>query len=112
MSYSVWLNYLKSATISSVIQKDVRKVLYRFPDEHEMLEEYSMTTGIILKRAWKRKRALWTASSNDASSIGDGQFKWEYELGDFMRPLNQSQSDFVVKESTSEVTQIVNHACK
>lgn len=102
MSYSKWLNYLNSATKSSIIHKDVRKIIYRFPDQIEMLEEYNMTTGIILKRAWKRKRGLMTFDKA-SSSIGDSQHHWEHELGDFMRPLNQPQSDFMVEESSTEV---------
>lgn len=107
MSYQTWLNYLESATKSSVIERDVRKVLYRFPDQNEMLEEYSMATGIISKRAWKRKSSVMTfASNNEDSLLGDGQYRWEYELGDFMRPLNQANTEFVMKESVTEVNYI------
>lgn len=102
MSYAIWLDYLKSAEKSSVIQNDVRKILYRFPDKNEMIEEYSMSTGIVLKRAWKRKRDVLTFSPNDNGLLGDGHFQWEYELGDFTRPLNQNQ-EFVVKEASTEV---------
>jgi len=99
MSYSTWLNYLKSAEKSSVIQHDVRKLLYKFPDKHDMIEEYSMSTGMILKRAWKKKRDLLTFSPKD-SLVSDGRFEWEYELGDFTKPIN-SNDDFLVQESST-----------
>lgn len=106
MSYTIWLDYLKSAAKSSVIQNDVRKILYRFPDKNEMIEEYSMSTGIVLKRVWKRKRDVLTFNTNDNELAGDGLFQWEYELGDFTRPLHQNQ-EFVVKESSTEVFVII-----
>lgn len=100
MSFVAWLDYLKSAEKSSIIQSEVRKIRYKFPDGAEMMEEYSMSTGIVLKRAWKKKRDMLTFSPTD-SAIGDGHFRWEYELGDFTRPLKNSE--FLFKESPTEV---------
>lgn len=104
MSYSNWLNYLKSAEKSSIIQHGVRKLWYKFPDSHEMMEEYSIQTGMILKRAWKKKRDLLTCSPND-SLLSDGRFEWDYELGDFTKPLN-NDTDFFVAESSTTVSSV------
>lgn len=92
MSYEEWLNRIKLAEKTSVIQGKVRKVHYKFPNGKEMSEEYSMETGVVQRRAWKRQRSL---------TIGGAEPEWIIELGDVVRQLNPT--DFVVKESIAEV---------
>ncbi|KFB43970.1 AGAP012517-PA-like protein [Anopheles sinensis] len=56
MSYVSWIALIKSAEKTSAVQGNTRKVHYRFLDGREMVEEYSMDTGVILRRAWKTNR--------------------------------------------------------
>jgi len=89
MSFVNWLNKIKNAEKSSVITGRNRKVHYKFTDGQEMAEEYSMDTGVLQRRAWKREKAL------------GGEPDWEIELGDKVRSLN-SQDKFIVQESVTE----------
>lgn len=91
MSFTNWLNKIKSAEKSSAISDRIRKVHYKFTDGQEMAEEYSMDTGVIQRRAWKREKTL------------GGEPDWEIELGDKVRSLN-SQDKFIVQESVTEVS--------
>lgn len=91
MSFANWLNEIKKAEKSSAIAGRSRKVHYKFADGKEMAEEYSMDTGVIQRRAWKREKTL------------GGEPDWELELGDKVRSLN-SQDMFIVQESVTEVS--------
>ncbi|XP_075164027.1 protein DPCD [Haematobia irritans] len=99
MSYDNWLTYLKSAEKNSMISGTSRKVFYKFPDGHQMAEEYSMDTGVVQKRAWRKCKQL----------MGDPE--WEVELGEDARQLNASNEkdeirgddgSFTVKISNTE----------
>ncbi|KAL7733383.1 hypothetical protein ACLKA6_004871 [Drosophila palustris] len=76
MSYQNWLNYLQSAEKNSMISGKLRKVLYKFPDGRQMAEEYSMDTGMVQRRAWRKCKQLM------------GEPEWEIELGEEPRQLN------------------------
>ncbi|XP_034658837.1 protein DPCD [Drosophila subobscura] len=104
MSYENWLNYLTSAEKNSMISGRLRKVLYKFPDGQQMAEDYSLDTGIVLRRAWRKCKQLM------------GQPEWEIELGEEPRQLNWSgnkangaggdvdntpDDDFMLRESNS-----------
>lgn len=91
MSYSAWLNKIKTASKTSVIQGKVRKVHYKFTDGQEMAEEYSMETGVVIRRAWKYEKPL----------TGGPEPEWIIELGDVVRQLNDDT--FLVKESITAV---------
>lgn len=91
MSFTKWINKIKSAKKTSVIVGTVRKIHYTFPDHNEMVEEYSMETGVVLRRAWK---------FNNELTLGPGN--WITELGD-MLPRNLNDENFLVKESLTEV---------
>lgn len=93
MSFAAWINLLQNAEKTSIISGDSRKIHYSLADGREMSEEYSMTTGVILKRAWKAKSLLSKGPSTE----------WTVELGDVVRQLNPSADTFVVKESLTEV---------
>lgn len=96
MSYAHWLQRIKLAEKTSIIQGRVRKVHYKFADDgSEMAEEYSMDTGVVTRRAWKCKRHLSVGSEADDA-------EWTIELGDIVRQLNAAVNTFVVKESISE----------
>lgn len=93
MSFAGWLTLLQTAEKTSVISGDFRKIHYKLSDGREMAEEYSMTTGVISRRAWRPKSDLTKGPSVD----------WTLELGDVVRPLNPSADTFLVKESLTEV---------
>ncbi|XP_017487223.1 PREDICTED: protein DPCD [Rhagoletis zephyria] len=100
MSYENWLNYLRSAEKNSMISGRCRKVFYKFPDGQQMAEEYSMDTGIVQRRAWRKCKQLM------------GEPEWEIELGETPRQINQCAgggdadnsaiaNDFTLTESNS-----------
>uniref|UniRef100_A0AAG5DE88 Protein DPCD n=1 Tax=Anopheles atroparvus TaxID=41427 RepID=A0AAG5DE88_ANOAO len=89
MSYGSWLTLVKNAEKTSAVQGNVRKVHYRFPDGREMAEEYSMDTGVVLRRAWKTKSELMRKD------------EWKIELGDPI-PSGFKENELLVKESSSE----------
>ena len=91
MSFETWLKKLNSASKSSIISGKLRKIHYTFPDGTQMAEEYSMDTGIILKRAWKQSKQL------------RGEPEWELELGDVVRQVNPSMENILLMESVTEV---------
>ncbi|XP_073837203.1 protein DPCD [Musca autumnalis] len=99
MSYENWLNYLKSAEKNSMLSGRSRKVFYKFPDGNQMAEEYSMETGVVQKRAWRKCKQLM------------GEPEWEVELGEDSRQLGagaekddirNADGSFVVKVSNTE----------
>ncbi|KAF6198936.1 hypothetical protein GE061_006959 [Apolygus lucorum] len=65
-----WLEKVKSAEKTCIIQDGKRKVHYKFNDNEEMAEEYNMQTDVLVRRAWRRRGAL--------KKDGD----WEVEMGD------------------------------
>ncbi|KAH8303847.1 hypothetical protein KR018_012103 [Drosophila ironensis] len=76
MSYQNWLMYLQSAEKHSMISGTLRKVLYKFPDGKQMAEEYNLTTGIVVRRAWRKCKQLM------------GEPEWDTELGEEPRQMN------------------------
>lgn len=96
MSFESWLNKIKNAEKSSVITGRSRKIHYKFADGQEMAEEYSMDTGVIQRRAWKREKTL------------GGEPDWDIELGDKVRSLN-SEDKFIVQEAVTEVSYSIYH---
>lgn len=100
MSYEPWLNYLRTAEKSSIISGKVRKVHYKMTDNAEMLEEYSMDTGILMRRAWKKRTdVLCMKVADDDLS---GLLEWDIEVGDLA--TLPSSGEFMVKESTTAVS--------
>lgn len=97
--YSEWLDLLEKADKTSIISSRCRKIHYKFPDNSEMVEEYNADTGVILRRAWKRKAFL----QKDCES-------WEVELGDSVPDIIRSDGELLLKESNSEVIYLVNGA--
>ncbi|XP_049540100.1 protein DPCD [Anopheles darlingi] len=74
MTFDKWLQSIKKAEKTSSVLGNVRTVYYRFLDGREMFEEYSIETGMVLKRAWKVKSRLIRKE------------EWEIELGDTICP--------------------------
>ncbi|KAG8244065.1 hypothetical protein J6590_094011 [Homalodisca vitripennis] len=88
MDGNIWLSRIKNAEKTSIIQEGKRKFHYKFPDTEEMVEEYSLDTGVLLRRAWKRKSKIRGA--------GD----WEVEIGD-PEPQFGALDDIGIKENSS-----------
>lgn len=102
MSFGAWIEYIKNAEKTSFISGKLRRIHYNMKDGAEMIEEYSMDTGILVKRAWKKKRdVLCTESADDMNST---HFNWDIELGEKIQPMKNTE--FLVKESIAEVSQI------
>lgn len=101
MSYEAWLNYIRNAEKSSFISGKIRKVHYRMTDGTEMSEEYSMDTGILMRRAWKKKNDVlcMQPEENDVNSV---MFNWDIELGEIVKPT--IENEFMVKESNTAVS--------
>lgn len=100
MSFERWMNYIKDAEKSSIISGTTRKIHYKFKDDAEMMEEYSMETGILLRRAWKKKRNMLSTQMN--TNCFDGSiFHWNIELGDIYPATYDSNC--LVKESNTTV---------
>ncbi|XP_074614532.1 protein DPCD-like isoform X3 [Acropora palmata] len=72
----VWLETLRKARKTSLVQDGRRKVHYTFPDDVEMVEEYETRSSELLVRKWKKKSGLGKAG------------KWEFEIGEDIRPVN------------------------
>uniref|UniRef100_A0A1L8DDF3 Protein DPCD n=1 Tax=Nyssomyia neivai TaxID=330878 RepID=A0A1L8DDF3_9DIPT len=89
MSFTEWLNLIRAADKSSIITGGQRKVHYTFPDGREMVEDYSLDTGIIQRRAWRKKKDL------------RGEPDWELELGDCVKDLRVG-GEFLMRESNTE----------
>jgi len=65
-----WINLLKSARKSALVQDGRRKIHFTFQDGTELVEEYDLKTNDLLIRKWRRK-----------SKLGSTQ-AWEVEIGD------------------------------
>lgn len=102
MSYREWMELLSSAEKSSIISGKCRKIHYKFPrGGQEMIEEYSLETGVLLRRAWKRKHEL------------RGDPGWEIELGDSIPDVARADDGaFMMKESNSEVSRNLKQVYK
>lgn len=103
MSFKSWIDYIESADKTSFITANRRRIHYKFPDNVEMIEEYSMDTGICIKRAWKKRRDVLCMDDDNMSNIN---FNWDIELGEHIHSLQSN--DFTLKESNSEVITFYN----
>lgn len=100
MSFEPWLNYIKNAEKSSFITGKIRKVHYKFSDGAEMLEEYNMDTGVLMRRGWKKKNDV-LCMQPAGEDMNKTFFNWDIELGEVIS--TKQSDDFVVKESSTTV---------
>ncbi|XP_053306270.1 protein DPCD [Spea bombifrons] len=91
MAKQNWLESLKAAKKTALVQDGKRKVHYLFSDGKEMAEEYDAKTHELLVRKWRQK-----------SSLG-AYGQWEFEVGE--APLSGSalQQDFLKESSANPV---------
>lgn len=101
MSFAPWMNYIRAAAKSSFISGKVRKVHYKMNDGAEMLEEYSMETGILIRRAWKKRTDVlcMKPAEDDLTGI---RFEWDIELGEL--GSMPTTGEFMVKEANTAVS--------
>ncbi|KAH9284650.1 Protein DPCD [Echinococcus granulosus] len=69
MATSAWLNSVKEAKKTILVQDGRTKVHYSFPDGKELVEQYDNVEGIITERKWRMPTML------------GGEGSWNYEIG-------------------------------
>ncbi|XP_046850458.1 protein DPCD-like [Xenia sp. Carnegie-2017] len=80
-----WLEILKNARKSSLVQDGRWKVHYTF-DDRELVEEYDIKAGLLVVRKWKRKTSL------------GAEKKWEYEIGEDLSTQSTAiESNYIVE---------------
>uniref|UniRef100_A0A2K6TGY6 Protein DPCD n=1 Tax=Saimiri boliviensis boliviensis TaxID=39432 RepID=A0A2K6TGY6_SAIBB len=77
MAVTGWLESLRTAEKTALLQDGRRKVHYLFPDGKEMAEEYDERTSELLVRKWRVKSALgamgqWQLEVGEPASLGPG----------------------------------------
>ncbi|KAK9885027.1 hypothetical protein WA026_009251 [Henosepilachna vigintioctopunctata] len=84
-----FLNELRDAKKSAIVDNFLKKVHYHLKDERELVEEYNLQTNIVTRRAWRKKDTI----GNDNA--------WEIELGDPGENF-QVENIPVIKENNSQ----------
>ncbi|XP_069316045.1 protein DPCD isoform X2 [Eulemur rufifrons] len=89
MAVTGWLESLRAAEKTALLQDGKRKVHYLFPDGKEMAEEYDEKTSELLVRKWRVKSAL--------GALG----QWQLEVGEPAPPGAGSLGPELIKESNA-----------
>ncbi|KAI5763329.1 DPCD protein [Gulo gulo luscus] len=89
MAVTGWLENLRTAEKTALLQDGRRKVHYLFPDGKEMAEEYDEKTGELLVRKWRVKSAL--------GALG----QWQMEVGEPALPGAGSLGPEFIKENNA-----------
>ncbi|KAM7536003.1 hypothetical protein Aperf_G00000099681 [Anoplocephala perfoliata] len=84
MATTGWLNTIKEAKKTTLVQDGRTKVHYSFPDGREMAEQYDNNSGIIIERKWKEVPVL------------GGEGRWTFEIGQ-----EPEKPDTDIRESSS-----------
>ncbi|XP_030044792.1 protein DPCD [Microcaecilia unicolor] len=92
MAVVSWLESLRVAKKTSLLQDGRRKVHYLFLDGKEMAEEYDVRTSELLVRKWRQKNAL--------GAYG----QWQIEVGE-LAPLSSGmlESDHIKESSCNPI---------
>ncbi|XP_017707278.1 PREDICTED: protein DPCD isoform X2 [Rhinopithecus bieti] len=77
MAVTGWMESLRTAQKTALLQDGRRKVHYLFPDGKEMAEEYDEKTSELLVRKWRVKSALgamgqWQLEVGEPAPLGAG----------------------------------------
>ncbi|XP_044157822.1 protein DPCD isoform X2 [Bufo gargarizans] len=92
MAVQQWLESLRAAKKTCILQDGRRKVHYLFSDGKEMAEEYDQKTHELLVRKWREKSAL--------GAYG----QWQIEVGETPSPVvGALQPDFLKENSSNPV---------
>ncbi|XP_060698455.1 protein DPCD [Hemiscyllium ocellatum] len=89
MAAPSWLERLRAAGKTAVIQDGKRKVHYLFPDGSEMVEEYEVSNDQLAVRKWRQK-----------SQLGS-QGQWQVEIGDTSSRAFGSLEQQLIQENSS-----------
>ncbi|XP_018420534.1 PREDICTED: protein DPCD isoform X1 [Nanorana parkeri] len=92
MAVQLWLESLRAAKKTCILQDGIRKVHYLFADGKEMVEEYDHKTQELLVRKWRQKSALGAHA------------EWQIEVGETPAPVVAVlQNDFLKENSSNPV---------
>ncbi|XP_077311467.1 protein DPCD [Lithobates pipiens] len=92
MAVQLWLESLRAAKKTCILQDGRRKVHYLFADGKEMVEEYDHKTQELLVRKWRQKSALGAHG------------EWQIEVGETPPPVVAVlQNDFLKENSSNPV---------
>ncbi|NWR78919.1 DPCD protein, partial [Centropus unirufus] len=89
MAVPGWLERLRAARKTALVQDGKQKIHYLFEDGKEMAEEYEVKTGQLVSRKWREKNTL------------GGSGKWQVEVGEPTLPLLEALESELIKESSS-----------
>uniref|UniRef100_A0A8C9JEQ0 Protein DPCD n=1 Tax=Panthera tigris altaica TaxID=74533 RepID=A0A8C9JEQ0_PANTA len=89
MAVTGWLESLRTAEKTALLQDGRRKVHYLFPDGKEMAEEYDEKSGELLVRKWRVKSTL--------GALG----QWQIEVGEPALPGAGSPGPEFIKENNA-----------
>uniref|UniRef100_A0A5K3EQY0 Protein DPCD n=1 Tax=Mesocestoides corti TaxID=53468 RepID=A0A5K3EQY0_MESCO len=87
MATSTWLNAIREAKKTSLVQDGRTKVHYSFTDGKEMVEQYDNLSETIVERKWKAPTQL------------GGEGPWVYEIGQQQETCSSVLEEF--KESNA-----------
>ncbi|KAK2151642.1 hypothetical protein LSH36_356g06029 [Paralvinella palmiformis] len=90
---TAWLENLKSAQKTCLVQDDRKKIHFTFQDGTEMAEEYDINTGDLLGelRKWHKKGTL------------GGATKWEYEVGEDLMLAKPLLTEGLMESSSNPI---------
>ncbi|XP_038678021.1 protein DPCD isoform X1 [Scyliorhinus canicula] len=89
MAAQSWLESLKGAKKTALVQDGKKKVHYLFLDGSEMVEEYDVSNDQLIVRKWKRK-----------SQLGS-QGHWQVEVGETFSGAVGNLEQQLIQESSS-----------
>ncbi|KAM8924416.1 protein DPCD [Pelodytes ibericus] len=88
MAEQSWLEMVRAAKKTAIVQDGKRKVHYLFSDGKEMAEEYDVKTHELIVRKWRQKSALGALA------------QWQIEVGEAALPV---QPDFIQESHSNPV---------
>ncbi|KAK6178062.1 hypothetical protein SNE40_012898 [Patella caerulea] len=87
---SLWLEKLKKAQKTCLIQDGRRKIHYTFDDGNELSEEYNEKNNDLIVRKWCKKGTLGGTSG------------WEFEVGEELKPRSLD-SEGLMESNTNPI---------
>ncbi|XP_055503081.1 protein DPCD [Leucoraja erinacea] len=92
MAARVWLESLRGAKKTAVVQEGKRKVHYVFTDGAEMVEEYEISSDQLKVRKWKQKTTLGSPG------------QWQFEVGEaYSRPAGTLEQQLIHESGSSPI---------
>ncbi|XP_041065810.1 protein DPCD isoform X1 [Carcharodon carcharias] len=89
MAAQSWLERLRGAKKTAVVQDGKRKVHYLFPDGSEMVEEHEVSNDQLMVRKWRQKSQLGSRGP------------WQVEVGETFPGAVGSLEQQLIQESSS-----------